>query len=320
VVKKTGKVVAGAVLLLLAWLLLVPPTGRPAGPMQPHNAVWLDRYWLRGDMSVSDMENEIARMVALNIKTLFVHAGPFNPDGSIPEYDPARILQIRAAAANVRVDVRVLAWLGGLNAAGGGDLDLLRADIRTRAAEETCRLQERGFDGIHLNIEPTPTGDEGFLLLLEATRACLPEGAFLSVATNLWGPWWLPNHLLFSDEYLRHVSGLVDQIAVMNYDAYAVTGPLFRRISAAQTRAALRAVQAANGRTTVLIGVPAYPTEGGLRHWAPAESVPNALAGIDAALASVSPAALRRFEGVALYAGWTASEQEWRSVGEWHGL
>lgn len=310
--------VAGSVCALLIWFLAVPPLGRTPQLPTPRNAVWLGREWLRGSMAATDMQQEIGRIAGLNIRTLFVHAGPFEPDGSIPSYDPGRIRMIKEAAQSVSAEIRVLAWLGGLNAAGGGDMDLINQSVRSNACLTAQRLVAEGFDGVQLNIEPTPSGDEGFIRLLSDVRKALPDGAFLSVATNLWGPWWVPNRMLFSDTYLRQVTRLVDQIAVMNYDSYAVTGPLFRRISAAQTKAALRAVYDANPTASVLIGVPAYPTEGGLRHWSRVESPTNALAGIDAGLAAVAPGARLRFEGVAMYAGWTAGDNDWEAVGQWH--
>jgi hypothetical protein len=315
VAKQTIRILVALLCLVFAYVLLIPPVGRPAA-IRPRNAVWVDRHWLRGTMTAADMQREIHRMAVLQIKTLFVHAGPFGPDGTVPAYDPDRITMIQAAADSVDKEVRVLAWLGGLNAAGGGDFELMSESVRSAASRITQRFVAEGFDGVQLNIEPTRSGDAGFLRLLADVRTALPEGAFVSVATNLWGPRWLPNRMLFSDAYLRQVAALVDQIAVMNYDSYAVTVPLYRRIAGAQTRAALRAAQ--DGGVSVLIGVPAYPSEGGFRHRGSVESVRNALAGIDAGLAKM-PVDLRgHFEGVAIYAGWTATEDDWQAVGQWH--
>lgn len=299
---------------LVALALFLPPFGKP-GPLPPlRHGVWLDRHWLRGDRTEADMAAMLTQMAEAGAVYLFIHAGPFNPDGTIPPYSPERAALLKRLT---RGRFHLSAWLGGLNAAAGGDLDLMSATNRRRAAAAAAQLVADGFDGVHINIEPTPDGDPGFLLLLGDVRESLPDGALLSAATNLGGPWWVPNRFLFTEPYIREVAKRADQIAVMNYDTYAPTRALYRRISAAQVTMTLRAVAEAKASTRVLIGVPAYPTEGGLRHWAAVENTAAALAGIRSGLGSTAPDHLQRFEGAALYAGWTATESDWRLIGDW---
>jgi hypothetical protein len=268
------------------------------------DALWLGHAWVDGRHGQADLNVLAARLRATGIRDLFVHSGPLSDDGSL---DPAlrpRARWLTGALHQALPYVRVQAWLGAV--VGGGLLDLADPATRARVVTSAEDVAADGFDGIHLDLEPVADGDAGYLTLLAQLHAVAP---FLSVAAPQVEPLgWLPFPAFhphwWSAGYLHLVAIRVDQVAIMAYDSGMPTGALYAGYLHRETELALRAVPP---DVPLLIGVPAYHS-GDLGHFNSAETVPSAIRGVRLAISPVPP---DRPLGVALYADFTATAQDW---------
>jgi hypothetical protein len=321
-----------------------PLSPLPVIPGAPRsaNAVWARYHWFSGvegvfDRKVSpyesgqqavsgaEVEAFVERMRVNGIRDLFIFTGSLGPEGSYPLWpleDPrapgvadrpiARLRQLEPS-------LRPVAWVGGIHAGfRRGQVDLLKPRVRAGTALLCARLvTEGGFEGVHLNIEPARNDDDAYISLLDEVRDALPPGKVLSVAAPKIFP-AVPPARAFTDHFwdaafTARVAARVDQIAFMTYDTFMPLVKLHRAFLRFQTGAAVRAVRMGNPRAEVLLGVPTYD-EYNVSHVQHVETLENTLRGIRAGLGDLgtnpSP-----FTGVAIYAAWTTSEEEWRSYG-----
>ena len=282
-----------------------------------HDALWLGHAWIDGRKSQSDVDEMVTLLRNTGVRDLFVHAGPFNNDGTL---DPA--LRVRAGGFVDSVHaalpgVRVQAWLGAHPRPD--QLHLWSPATRQRVLTAVGRVLDDGFDGIHYDFEPIGDGDEYLLAMLTETRPLTRDRhAVLSVSAIHTEPWSglaaclrvLPAALsLWSGDYLHRVAKLVDQVAVMAYDTGLPARDAYTGYVRRATALALAAVPADVG---LLIGVPTYD-EPGLYHHPRAETLAAALRGVRLALRADPPA--REF-GVALYVDFTTTPDEWATYRE----
>jgi hypothetical protein len=282
-----------------------------AVPAMGGDALWLGHAWVDGRRTGSDLTALAARLRYTGIRDLFVHVGPLSGNGSL---DPAlrpRARWLLTGLHHLVPGVRVQAWLGDL--VGPGHLDLADPVARARVVGAAAQVLTEGFDGIHYDLEPVPSGDGGYLALLAATHTLTrSRHKTLSVAgdqieplPNLHTPeqWIFGTPHWWSAGYLRAVAARADEVALMTYNTGAPTGPAYSGYVRLETRIALAAVPP---HVALLIGVPAYHTsEPG--HTG-AETVAAAIRGIRLALGAHPPA---RPIGVALYADFSAHPGDW---------
>jgi hypothetical protein len=285
------------------------PTARSTG----HDAEWLGHAWVDGRKNQSDVDMLARQLRDTGIRDLFVHAGPFNNDGTLdPALRPrARWLTGSLHAALPRV--RVQAWLGAHPLSD--QLHLHEPATRARIITAVSEVLDDGFDGVHYDFEPVGDGSEDLLAMLRETGPLAAQrGAVLSVSAIHLEPLQgvasfarvLPAALsLWSGDYLRQVADLVDQVALMSYDTGLPTAAAYAGYVRRTTERALAIVPPEVG---LLIGIPAYD-EGGLYHHPHAESVAAALRGIRLALADRQ----RERFGVALYVDFTVNDEDWFS-------
>jgi spore germination protein YaaH len=216
--------------------------------------------------------------------------------------------------------LRVQAWLGQVEAGGGGPLDLGQEDVRAQVVSSARRFMDLGYDGVHYDIEPIWAGDDDFLSLLEATsRAAHAEGKVVSIAAEELPLFvgadraiglFIPRYHPWTLDYYRRVAAHVDQLAVMTYDSAVPTAHLYQRFVARNTRLLAAALQ---DDVQLLIGVPSY-ADWNIGHW-PGERPANALHGLRRGLARVGEDRRGRV-GWALYAEWTTDPSEWTELSE----
>ncbi|MBY8880479.1 hypothetical protein [Actinacidiphila acidipaludis] len=301
-------VIAVLAVVAAATALRAQYAGNPAaaGRSRGHDAVWLGHAWVDGRRTAAGMALLRSRVRGTGIRDLYVHTGPLEHDGSL---DP----KLYPAAASFIADVhrslpgvRVQAWLGDV-VAGGGRSGLRLGDtaVRARLRDSCAQVLDAGFDGVHLDLEPVPSGDRDFLALLDSVHDLTEErGVPLSVAVPQIDP--LPGlhavaHLPFShpkwwaQAYFGQVARRVDQIAVMAYDTAMPAKSLFGGYVAQQTGLALAATPHS---TDLIIGLPGYHTEN-MGHHAYAETVDAAVRGARVALARHDRG--RRMFGLSLY-------------------
>ena len=288
------------------------------------NGLWLGHRWVGKIQQQQSYNRLAARLRRHRLTDIYVHVGPLKANGRIdPTSVPAAktlLRQLRAGTSRLRL----YAWIGQVEASGGGPLDLSKPSVRVNIWRTAGRFLELGFDGIHYNIEPS-TGNPHFLELLAATRRMTRRlGKTLSVAADelepLPGLAWLTRLLgtkggYWSASFYRAVIDNVDQVAVMTYDTLLPAAWMYRGFVAWQTAQVRRL---ARGRAQLLIGVPTYEDRR-LSFDPGAENVRSALTGVRKGIGIIEKDDLTGF-GVAIYADWTTDAKEWRTYRElWLG-
>ena len=314
----------------LAWLmaaLVLAGTGvvlylayAPAGDSAPHpfnhdrNAIWLEHRWLERSQSAPAMEALFARLRSRGVIYLYPHLIPFDNAGNLPAHDREQTQAFLAAARRVAPELKVLPWVGGVRAGyrrqRPGTLQLSDLAQRQRMVAEVRGLVDDGFDGVHLNIEPIDDGNVAFLALLRALRTAVGSSHLLSVAATRPAPVGLPRapNFAWSPDYYARVAALVDQVVIMAYDTALPTPQLYRRYLTWAAGSVAGALDQSGSKARVLMGVPTYENFG-FMHRAGVETPENALVGIVAGLRGLGVRGT--FEGVAIYAEWTTSDEDW---------
>ncbi|MET7887683.1 glycosyl hydrolase family 18 protein [Streptomyces avermitilis] len=312
-----------ALVLLLPLLaagiaLRVNYAGDPAAGTQTRNrdALWMGHAWVDGRKRDADVKALAKRLRGTGIRDLYVHAGPLEHDGTLPESVHPRARWLVGAVHRELPGVRVQAWLGDkLASEGPVGLRLERAATRTAVVGSARQILAAGFDGVHFDLEPLHSGDRDYLSLLDdlrgVTRAAHVQ---LSVAAHQIDPFPAANAIrgaLFghpkwwSQSYFGQVARRVDQIAVMSYDTAMPMESLYGGYVAQQTSLALEVTPKS---TDLLMGLPFY-YEDNLSHHGSAETVTAAVRGTRLGLSRTDRD--RENFGVALYVDFAARESDW---------
>jgi hypothetical protein len=317
------------------------PMPDPPARAPDRNAVWARYQWFSGvhgrfDRATSPYsadapgvtDSEIDAFAAIlrenHIHDVYIFTGSLDRDGRYPLWpieDPRAPHAFPKIFARLRERVpgiRLLAWVGGVHTGfRRGLVDLRQPDARAAAAALCARLTtEAGFDGVHLNIEPTRNDDDTYVELLAEVRSRLPKGKVLSVAgARAVLPRVPPlrpfrNHF-WDPAYAARVAARVDQLAFMTYDSFMPFPKIHRAYLRYETKAIVRAVRMGNPQAELLLGVPTYD-EHNLSHVRHVETIDNTLRGIRAGLGDLGGDATP-FSGVAVYASWTTDAREWSS-------
>lgn len=315
------------------WRLNATVTDYPGSHFnQGKNAVWLEHTWAGDFHSNADFDALADRLEREQIRYVYAHVGPMESDGSIPER--------RAQAATLLTDqlharlpnLKVLAWIGQLETASGeaenSTVNLENSQVRAGIVQTAVHFaRDKGFDGIHYDIEPITNNNNHFLDLLLETRAALPAGSILSISAQKWAPnahiadwahglgkanaWW-------TSYYFSRVAEYVDQLVVMAYNTAMPTASLYSLTIKQETANILDAVRTAHHVPEVLIGIPSYSGDDAWFRDS-AENVSSALQGVVSGLNSnrnTTP-----FAGVAVYRLATTDETEWKTYERlWLGL
>ena len=308
---------AAATAGLAAGLLLAHLNGGPTAGWarsSGHDALWMGRIWAQGAYTRADLEQLAGHVNSSGISEVWVFAGQMDADGHL---NPARYADARSflAAFHAAVPrVRVSAWISGV--LGPGSIRLADAATRDAIVSSAAAVLRAGFSGVHYDLEPVPSGNPDYLRLLAATGALRPRPEPLSVSVpkleplpGLRLPWQLGvgGQVFWTAGYLTRVASVVDQVALMAYDTGMPFSSWYGGYVARETGLALRAVPP---RVRLLIGVPCYHYSN-LAHEASAETVAAAVRGIRVAMTAAG--ARRRDVGVALFADYSATPQDWRS-------
>ena len=282
-----------------------------------HNAIWIGHGWLGGDdwFIRNGKTNEIAnfrdpvqiqklaaKLRAYHITDVFPHLCPSEPDGSLPPVDSKQIERFLDGFAGFRV----IPWVGGPN---GGNVRLNNAKWRAAFINNIRALLEAHprFAGIHLNVEPLPSGDTNFLQFLDELRKGIPREKILSIAAYPPPTWWQKAEDVHWDEaYFREVARHSDQMVVMMYDVGQRIPKTYIKLMADWTPEAL---SWSEGKQ-VLLGIPVYEDTGVDYHNPKTENIQNALLGIHRGL-SRQPLPTN-YQGVAIYSEWEMDESKWQ--------
>ncbi|WP_157610486.1 hypothetical protein [Spirillospora albida] len=310
--------VAGLMALVLAgaWVWWQPD---PKAGGTEANALWARHQWV-GESHTEEEYRAFGELLKRHrITDVFFHAGPFEPDGTVPESRHRNARRLIAALREHAPGVRAQAYLGQIRVVEDeGVIDLDDPAVRARVLKTDEKFLDLGFDGIHYDFEPIYPDDESFLELMERTRELTrARGRLLSVA--------LEQPPLFdrlqpvykalvprtgtvhhpprpTKEFLRAVADRADQVAIMTYDVSLPTRSLAGWHFARHTRATLETI---GDRVTVFMGVPTYRP---LMEWA--ETLDVALRGVRRGVDDLDRPPARPY-GVGVYADWTTKSGEW---------
>jgi hypothetical protein len=327
--RRTRRVTLAVLLVLLLPLLTAETAlrlnylGDPADGThtRDRDAIWLGHAWVDGRKKDADLTALARDLETTGIRDLYVHTGPLEHDGTLPESRYPRARWLVDAVHRELPGVRVQAFLGDVLATESPDgMRLEKAATRAAVVASARQVLDAGYDGVHLDLEPLHSGDRNFLSLLDDVRAATrARDARLSVAAHqidplpgfhsFWGTvaghpkWW-------SQKFFGQVARRVDQIAVMSYDTMQPLESLYGGYVAQQTSLALEATPPT---THLLMGLPFYH-ENRFGHWNHAETVAAAVRGVRLGL-SRTDADRERF-GVAAYIDFAATQEDWRSYRE----
>ncbi|MER5636033.1 hypothetical protein ABT095_03660 [Kitasatospora sp. NPDC002227] len=282
------------------------------------DAVWLGHAWVDGRKGEPELTALTRQLAGTGVRDLYVHTGPLESDGSLSPARYPKAAWLLAAVHRELPGVRVQAWLGNVVAPEHPEaLHLEDPASRERVVTATRQVLAAGFEGVHFDMEPIRSDSAGFLTLLDRTHAVTAAaGAPLSVAapqidplpglhvvtTGLTdhGKWW-------SQAYFGQVARRVEQIAVMSYDTSMQLESLYGGYVAQQTKLALEATPPG---VDLLMGLPGY-WDDTFSHRGSAETVAAAVRGARLGLSRHGGG--RRTFGLALYADFSASAQDWSS-------
>jgi hypothetical protein len=286
-----------------------------------HNGIWLGHGWLGGDdwfirnaktnefarfresASIRELADKLRRH---RITDVFPHLCPAEPDGQLPSADLAQVERFLDAFEGFRV----MPWIGGPN---GSSARLHKPEWRAAFVTNVQKLfaAHPRFAGVHVNIEPLPSGDTNFLKLLEELRTALPHEKLISVAAYPPPTRWHPYPDLHWDEaYYREVARRSDQLAVMMYDAAQRNSKAYQVLMANWTQEVL----AWSDGKSVLLGIPTYDDADVGYHDPKVENLNNALLGIHRGLSRQSVPT--NYQGIAVYCEWETSDTEWKHLRE----
>lgn len=317
-----------AIGLLALWgVYLLWSPGRDV-ESSPHdlgvNGLWLQHGWIGDDLwykrhdkehlkpSFRDARpiSELAERVRRHhIRDLYPHLAPSSPKGDLlePDHDQLELLLDHLEHE------RVMPWVGGVYQE---HVHADRPSWRAHFIADIVALLTRHprLAGIHINIEPWPSGEEDLFTLLTELRQQLPEGKVLSLASYPPPVPVVGNELVhWTPEYITKLSGTVDQMVFMNYDSNMKLEKLYVLLQRWWVRSILESV---SEKTQVLIGLPLYEDRWAPWHDPDVEHLQSSLAGLNEALHDLDDVP-PSYRGVALYADWEISDEEWETFASW---
>lgn len=287
------------------------------------NGLWIKHAWVGNEQDQQVIEDLALKLQKYDIKYIYVHSGPFDSDGTIPQdryFYAQEFLQI---LTNKNPDVVPLAWLGQLRS----ELDLDDETIRASIVKECENMLAAGFDGIHYDIEPIIHEDTAFLDLLEETRTQIGDDAPISVATDEWQPKLISDVVgiiideeiesYWQTEYFQETAEIAYQIVVMTYDTSLKDPMHYEWLVEQQTIYLTQILQGYD--TELLVGIPTY--EDDKESFDPA--VENMETGLNGIIQGLNNKRTKGevFTGVAIYSNWETYTSEWNIYQEiWQGL
>jgi hypothetical protein len=299
----------------LTWLAVEGSGNPPAAiPAAGGDGLWLGHAWVNGTKTSADLSALAARVRHDGITDLFVHDGPLRADGSLdPKLSPKARWLVTSLHA-LLPGVRVQAWLGDL--VGPGNLDLDSPRTRDRILQSASQALADGFDGIHFDMEPVDSGDQGYVSLLAAAHQLTrQQHKVLSIAADQVEPLSglrVPANLVegqahyWSAPYLNALAGNVDEVALMAYNTGMPFGTTYSGFVRVETGIALRAMPRG---VHLLMGLPAYPAV--WPYHSSGETVANAIRGVRLALGTPGSSGHTQNIGVAMYADFSATAADW---------
>jgi hypothetical protein len=316
--------VAGLVLVAVVIFLL----GRLKPPdtmAQPH-ALWIGTEWTYETHEDDTVTGLVEQLQGSQIGTVFAWVSWLQEDATwrgAENFGAVRQFAEKFKAAYPNVNL--YGWVSFPTNLGENGYRLDDEELQQNIADFSANVvNELGYDGVFLNVEPVWDGDENFLDLLRKVRASVGPDVPVSVAIP---PDWSPEDAdipvpplivpgtVWANDYKKSVALLSDQMVLMAYNSGLSSVDDYAAWMAYQVQVYAEALNELGEGTELLIGIPTYDAEPP-GHDPLVENVDSALQGIAAGLQQVEEAA-SYVRGVAIYAGWTTDELEWAQFNNW---
>jgi hypothetical protein len=312
---------AGGAVLFVVLVILFLASLRPSVSERTPNALWLGTEWTYEQRTDEEIAALVQNLRDRKIGTIYAWVSYLQFDGTWRAQD--QFENVKSFAERFKAAYPESLLVGWVS------LPTTQADRVTNRIndvglqEEVASFSKRvidefGFEGIFLNAEPVWDGDQDFLALLRAVRATIGIETPLSAAIP---PDWSPTNsniplppliepgTEWEKSYKQSVALLVDHMAVMAYQSGLSTPADYAQWVAYQVRTFAQAVAELNIETGLLIGIPTFDAEPP-GHDPFVENINSAVQGIRLGIQQAGDAA-RFVEGVAVYADWTTTDDEW---------
>ncbi len=326
-------VAGGVVIAVILLAILGRLTGGSSRVTTPPNGLWLGTEWTYGldpNRKVTDL---VSRLRDHQIGTVYAWVSWLKGDDKNWGGRKDGSNQFAEVEDSVKTFVRdfksqypeshLYGWIsvpvGDIN----NGLSIKDADTQTRIVDFSKHVvNDLGFDGLSLNIEPVWNNDQDFLALLKKVRDAVGDKVFISVAVP---PDWSPigagipvpplivPGTVWDDKYKQSVGLVVDEMALMAYNSGLKNAADYSSWMAYQVKTYADAIagldSGAGPGVELMVGIPTYDAEPP-GHDPLVENVPSAVQGIKLGLQQAGDNA-RYVQGVALYADWETDEPEW---------
>ncbi len=278
------------------------------------NAMWLGHDWIAAEHTPEEITELAIKLHDHGVSCVYVHTTPLLPDGS---FDTSRAQYLDVFLTTFRKaypEATLYAWIGILTQDYEGTSVSTKIDLSDykmlNSIEDTAfqLVDDYGFDGIHLDVEPVESGSKDFLVSLSGLHEGLKaRGRKLSIAVIFLATperrqQWLESGKQFFwswlPEYYDTVSLFTDQLVIMSYNI-GISDP-----DQYSERIAWHMQEVQNARANgvpVLIGVPTYDGT-----YSGGENLAAGLEGIRRGSMAGYPV-----DGYAVYSEWTTDEEEW---------
>ena len=312
--------IAGA---LVWWKFLrLSPLPEPGAFDRADNGLWMRRHWIHGGAPDEERAELAASLEAHGIRRIHPFLGPMDPDGKpgwrddgvIRHYDPVRARAFFDEMHRLSPRLKIVPWTGGnLHQ----DVHLIDAKQRSGFAAHMAAIVNLGADGVQLNVEPMPSGSEGYLDLLRAVKSAIGPDKILSIAAY---PPTTPLHpyedVHWTLAFTAEVCAIADEMTFMGYDTAQRLPALYENMVATWTADLARTLPP---HCEWSMGVPAYEDDEPW-HRPDVETIGHGIDGVRRGLlahGSVPP----KFTGIAIYASWTIDDDEWAAFDrQWRGV
>jgi hypothetical protein len=320
-------IVGAAIVVLAVLYALSRITGAAQAPVRPPNGLWLGTEWTYA-LEGGETEDLVTRLREYDIGTVYAWISWLKPDltwGGVRDRTN-QFTEVEATVKNFVTEfneaypeARLYGWISvPANEVDIGNLQVQQAivDFSQKA------VNDLGFEGVHLNIEPVWNNDTNFLALVNKVRLALGESVLISAAippdwspvgANIPVPPLIVPGTVWDERYKQSVALAVDELALMAYNSGLSSTADYSQWVAYQVQTYARAVAAldtgAGPGVELMIGVPTYDAEPP-GHDPLVENVPSALEGIKIGLEQAGDAA-RYVSGAAIYADWVTEDSEW---------
>jgi Glycosyl hydrolases family 18 len=311
--------IIGAVVVVAAVIFALGRFANNA-PVALPNALWIGTEWTYEVQEDEAVTTFVQNLRDREIGTVYAWVSWFQEDASWRGAEnfgnvSAFVKQFKAAYP----ESELMGWVSLPVNVGENNYRLDNTDLQQSIADFSQRVvNDMGFDGVFLNIEPVWDGDENFLALLRKVRASVGENTPIAVAIP---PDWSPIDAgipvpplivpgtIWEKEYKQSVALLSDEMVIMAYNSGLSNSADYVQWVAYQVKAFVDAVSELGAGTAIVIGIPTYDSElpG---HDIAVENVASAVQGVHVGLQELGESAAF-VRGLAIYAAWTTDDTEW---------